>query len=68
MLSFFPLNVLDEIWDLIEQFLRVFLPSQGDSTRNLVSTGSVALRRCLKCHIIQVLGHRSKNDLDLLYP
>ena len=31
MLSFFPLDVLDEIWDLIEQFLRDFLPTlNGD--------------------------------------
>ena len=27
MLSFFPLYVLDEIWDLIELVLRVFLPT-----------------------------------------
>ena len=26
MLSFFPRDVLDEIWDLIGRFLRVFLP------------------------------------------
>ena len=27
MLSFFPRDALDEIWDLIEPFLRVFLPT-----------------------------------------
>ena len=27
MLSFFPLDVLDEIWDLLSQFLRDFLPT-----------------------------------------
>ena len=27
VLSFFPLDVLDGIWDLIEQFLRDFLPT-----------------------------------------
>ena len=27
MLSFFPRDVLDEIWDLLSQFLRVFLPT-----------------------------------------
>ena len=27
MLSFFPLDVLDEIWDLIDQFLRDFFPT-----------------------------------------
>ena len=27
VLSFFPLDVLDEIWDLLSQFLRDFLPT-----------------------------------------
>ena len=27
VLSFFPLDVLNEIWDLIESFLRDFLPT-----------------------------------------
>ena len=27
MLSFFPLDVLDEIWDVIESVLRDFLPT-----------------------------------------
>ena len=27
MLSFFPLDVLDEIWDVIKSFLRDFLPT-----------------------------------------
>ena len=27
VLSFFPLDVLDEIWDIVESFLRDFLPT-----------------------------------------
>ena len=27
MLSFYPRDVLDEIWELLSQFLRVFLPT-----------------------------------------
>ena len=27
VLSFFPLDVLDEIWDVIKSFLRDFLPT-----------------------------------------
>ena len=30
VLSFFPLDVLDEIWDLLSQFLRDFLPTLMD--------------------------------------
>ena len=33
--SFFPLDVLDEIWDLIE-FLRDFLPTLGSDSRKCV--------------------------------
>ena len=31
MLSFSPRDVLDELWDLIESFLRVFLPTSVEN-------------------------------------
>ena len=33
MLSFFPRDVLDEIWDLIESVSEVFLPTLKDQIR-----------------------------------
>ena len=46
----------------------IFVPSApGGSTWNLVKTGPVAWIDVWHCHIPRVLGHRSKNDFELLW-
>ena len=41
VLSFFPLDVLDEIWDLIKLFLRDFLPTLSMHLMNVRSSFSI---------------------------
>ena len=56
MLSFFPQDVLDEIWDSVESFLRVFLP-----------TLTVPIFREF-CQIVFVLlFHLSGGEAEMLY-
>ena len=72
MLSFFPRDVLDEIWDLTESvsegfptylkhiFVRLYMKFGYNWPNGF--WGDV-----LDCHTMRVLGQRSNNDLDFLH-
>ena len=61
VLSFFPLDVLDEIWDLIESVSEGFLTYPSFSSFSLIQRqGRVRKRHILQCYHRSHHRHRGK--------